>query len=72
MFCGSKADFRRRMRAKSGRGGPQMLMLRLSAVGHQGREAEAFSEAQREKIREAASLRRWKETGFPESGTIAK
>lgn len=72
MFWGSKADLRRRMRAKSGRGGRQMLMLRLGTVGHQGREAEAFSEAQKEKMREAASASRWRVAASSESGSKAK
>lgn len=72
MFCGSKADLRRRIRAKSGRGGPQTLTLRLRAIGHQGREAEAFSEAQREKTREAARVSRWRDARSPDLGCKAK
>lgn len=72
MFCGSKADLRRRIRAKSGRGGPQALRLRLRAMGHQGSEAEAFSDAQKENTREADSVRRWRDARSPELGSKAK
>src|SRR6266700_221529 len=58
MLCGSKADLRRRWRTRSGRGGPQMLMARLRAVGHQRSMAEAFSFAHSWKMEEATSLRR--------------
>src|SRR5215831_4320160 len=68
----SKADFRRRIRAKSGRGGPQIFTERLSWVGHQGSEANAFSDAQRAKTRGAVSVRRWRFGGASELGSRAK
>ena len=60
------------MRAKSGRGGPQMLTLCLRAGGHQGSEAEAFSEAQREEMAAAASERRKNEAESSVVGRRAK
>jgi hypothetical protein len=38
------------LEAGATKSGPQMLMLRLRKVGHQGSEAEAFSDAEREKM----------------------
>lgn len=71
-FSGSKADLRRRMRGKPGRGGPQMLTWRFSCVGHKGRVAEAFSLAQREKTALAACARSWTDAASFDVGSKAK
>lgn len=47
-----------RLEASATKLGPQTLTWRFRLVGHQGREAEAFSAAQREKTAAAASERR--------------
>ena len=49
-----------------------MLMLRLRLEGHQGSEAEAFSDVQREKTRDAASVSPLREAGSAELGSSAK
>ena len=50
MLCGSREDLMPRSTERTWGEGPQMLMWRLSLVGHQGSMALAHCLAQRSKI----------------------